>query len=94
MRQIVVQESKKMEKYVEDRWYVRMCTESAIVHRERNKEGMVTGRWICISCWHRSLRCSRTGNLNPNCSRAKGNKFQKLSNRSKNEKFDRSKHRE
>lgn len=51
--------------------------------RECNKVGVITGRWVCTNCWHRTLSDSRTGNLDSNCSIAKGNKFQKLSNESK-----------
>lgn len=54
--------------------------------------GTETGRWLCISCYGKirekdpnsksnllkSVADSRTGNLNPICSKAKGDKFQLL----------------
>lgn len=57
--------------------------------RERNKEGNWTGRWDCRNCWRRydpnsdnsmikSLRYHRMGDLDANCSSAKGSKFEEL----------------
>lgn len=56
----------------------------------------LTGKWICVYCWYhtyykkrpdstkniiKQLRNTRTGNLDPNCTTAKGNKFEELSDR-------------
>lgn len=62
------------------------------VYRERDKDGNVTGKRICRNCDGRqrykngltngnirnSIRNHRTGNLNPNCTSAKGDNFEEL----------------
>lgn len=58
-------------------------------HRESDKEGKMTGRWLCDKCCGRydpnssgnirkSLRGRRTGNLDPYCKHAIGDKYQRL----------------
>lgn len=62
-------------------------------YREYNKEGNLTGRWLCKKCWNddyqknnsnsihnlmKSVADHRTGNLDPNCNIAKGDNFEKL----------------
>lgn len=64
--------------------------------REYNKEGDWTGRWLCVNCWYsidyrqrpdnlaniiKSLANHRTGNLDPNCTSAKGDLFEELTAR-------------
>ena len=62
-------------------------------YREHDKNGDLTGKWICRRCYnigqyirgglHDVSNC-RTGNQNPNSLRAKGDLIQKLANISKN----------
>lgn len=61
-------------------------------YREYNNEGNWTGRWLCYSCYMRDyhrrpgtehslkkmMRDRRTGNLDPNSSQSKGDKFEEL----------------
>lgn len=58
-------------------------------YREYNDEGNCTGRWMCRKCYGKygqnsshntikSLAYHRIGNLDPNCSSAKGDLFQEL----------------
>lgn len=61
-------------------------------YREYNKEGDLTGKWLCKNCYSKdynkrpdcthaimkSLTNRRTGNQDPNSSNAKGDRFQKL----------------
>lgn len=62
-------------------------------YRENDKDGRKTGEWICSSHWHKdynkynsdsinniqkSLRNSRTGNIDPNSTISEGNITQKL----------------
>lgn len=60
--------------------------------REHDKEGKETGRWLCKNYYEKHdptsqysilklLIYSKTGNLNPNCNKAKGDRFEELNNR-------------
>lgn len=61
--------------------------------KEHDKNGNLTGKWLCKNCWYainykyrsdstnniiKSLANCRTGNQNPNSSQAKGDLFQEL----------------
>lgn len=59
------------------------------VWREYNREGNWTGNWVCGKCQQRydpnslnniikSMANRRTGNINPNCTSAKGDLFEEL----------------
>lgn len=66
---------------------------SGRAYKEYDKEGRWTYRWLCMNCWSRhneknnpfsksnimrSLRDHRIGNLDPNCSSAKGDMFEEI----------------
>lgn len=47
--------------------------------KEYDKKREWTGRWLCNSCIIKSKADSRTGHLDPNSTKAKGDNFQRLS---------------
>jgi len=55
--------------------------------RQYNKTGDWTGKWLCNKCYKRDeykeryICYRRTGNLDPNCASAKGDKFEGLTHR-------------
>lgn len=69
--------------------YCNICGEKLVsgdAYREIDKDGKEAERWLCRKCWTKSdmkerygsIANFRTGNLDPNCSTARGDDFEEL----------------